>query len=71
LRRATPFIFGKQISFIGSTMGAHQDFLDVTALLWSGRLRPVIDRIVPLSKGRAAFAVMERGELFGKIVLVP
>lgn len=65
------FIFGKQISLIGSTMGSHQDFLDVTALLWSGRLRPVIDRVLPLSAGREAFAAMERGELFGKIVLQP
>jgi NADPH:quinone reductase-like Zn-dependent oxidoreductase len=65
------FIFGKQISLIGSTMGSHQDFLDVTALLWSGWLKPVIDRVMPLSQGRQAFAAMERGELFGKIVLVP
>jgi NADPH:quinone reductase-like Zn-dependent oxidoreductase len=33
------FIFGKQISLIGSTMGTHQDFRDVTALLWTGRLK--------------------------------
>ncbi|NIO09928.1 MAG: zinc-binding dehydrogenase, partial [Deltaproteobacteria bacterium] len=32
------FIFGKQISLIGSTMGTHQDFLNVTALLWDGKL---------------------------------
>jgi NADPH:quinone reductase-like Zn-dependent oxidoreductase len=65
------FIHGKQISLIGSTMGSHQDFLNVTALLWAGRLRPVIDRVMPLSEGREAFAAMERGELFGKIVLLP
>jgi NADPH:quinone reductase-like Zn-dependent oxidoreductase len=65
------YIFGKQISLIGSTMGTHQDFLDVTALLWEGRLKPVIDRVMPLSQGRDAYAVMERGEHFGKIVLVP
>jgi NADPH:quinone reductase-like Zn-dependent oxidoreductase len=65
------FIFAKQISIIGSTMGTHQDFREVTALLWSGRLRPVIDRVMPLSEGREAYALMERGEQFGKIVLVP
>jgi len=26
---------------------------------------------MPLSEGREAFAIMERGEQFGKIVLVP
>jgi len=67
----TRFIFGKQISLIGSTMGAHQDFREVTALLWSGRLKPVIDRVMPLSQGREGYALMERAGHFGKIVLVP
>ena len=65
------FIFGKQISVIGSTMGSHQDFRDVMALVWAGKLRPVVDRVMPLSEGRAAFEVLERGEQFGKIVLTP
>ena len=65
------FIFGKQISLIGSTMGSHQDFQDVTALLWAGKLKPVIDRVMPLSQGKEAYGVMERGEMFGKIVLTP
>jgi NADPH:quinone reductase-like Zn-dependent oxidoreductase len=65
------YIFGKQISLIGSTMGSHQDFHDVVKLLWEGKLRPVIDRVMPLSEGIEAYKIMERGEQFGKIVLVP
>lgn len=65
------YLFGKQISLIGSTMGSHQDFHVVTDLLWSGRLKTVIDRIRPLKAGREAFALMERSEQFGKIVLEP
>jgi len=65
------YIFGKQISLIGSTMGPHRDFREVTALLWTGRLRPVIDRVMPLSDGREAYALIESGDHFGKIVLVP
>jgi len=65
------FIFGKQINLIGSTMGTHQDFRDVTDLLWAGELKPVVDRVVPLSEGKAAFEALERGEQFGKIVLAP
>ena len=65
------YIFGKQISLIGSTMGTHQDFRDVTSLLWCGKLRPIIDRVMPLSQGKEAYAVLERGEQFGKIVLTP
>jgi NADPH:quinone reductase-like Zn-dependent oxidoreductase len=65
------FIFGKQISIVGSTMGTHQDFRDVMALIWAGKLRPVVDRVMSLSEGKQAFEVLERGEQFGKIVLVP
>ena len=65
------FIFGKQISLIGSTMGAHQDFREITALLWAGRLKPVVDRVMPMSEGREAFRLMEESGQFGKIVLKP
>jgi NADPH:quinone reductase-like Zn-dependent oxidoreductase len=50
-------------------MGTHQDFREVTSMLWSGKLKPLIDRVMPLSEGKGAFALMERGEQFGKIVL--
>ena len=65
------YIFGKQISLIGSTMGSHQDFRDIVKLVCTGRLKPVIDRILPLSEGKAAYGLMERGEMFGKVVLTP
>ena len=65
----TRFIFGKQISLIGSTMGSHQDFRDVTNLFWAGKLKPVVDRVMPLSEGQAAFEALEQGKQFGKIVL--
>jgi len=65
------YIFGKQISLIGSTMGSHQDFKDVIAMLWAGKLKAVIDRVMPLSEGRRAYEIMERGDQLGKIVLTP
>jgi len=65
------FIFSKQISLIGSTMGTHQDFRTITSLLWSGKLTPVIDRVMPMKDGRRAFEAMEHSDQFGKIVLVP
>jgi len=63
------FIFGKQISLIGSTMGSHQDFCDVMEQVWAGTLRPVIDRVMLLSEGRAAHSLLAAGQQFGKIVL--
>ena len=64
-------VFRKQISLLGSTMGSHQDFRDVMSLIWSGTFKPVIDRVMPLAEGRAAHELLERGEQFGKVVLVP
>jgi hypothetical protein len=37
----------------------------------AGKLKPVIDRVMPLSQGIEAYRIMERGEQFGKIVLTP
>jgi NADPH:quinone reductase-like Zn-dependent oxidoreductase len=64
-------VFRKQISLLGSTMGSHQDFRDVMSLIWLGTFKPVIDRVMPLAEGRAAHELLERGEQFGKVVLVP
>jgi NADPH:quinone reductase-like Zn-dependent oxidoreductase len=56
---------------IGSTMGSHQDFRQVLDLLGQGRLKPVIDRVVPLAEGLDAYRAMEAGETFGKLLLAP
>jgi NADPH:quinone reductase-like Zn-dependent oxidoreductase len=65
------YIFGKQISLIGSTMGSHQDFREVLKLLWAGKIKPVIHQVLPLSEGVGAYKMMQDGRQFGKIVLVP
>jgi NADPH2:quinone reductase len=65
------YLFFKQLTILGSTMSNPDEFRQVMSLIWAGKLRPVIDRVMPLSEGREAHAIMERGEQFGKIVLVP
>ena len=52
-------------------MGSHQEFRDVMEMVWAGRLQPAVDRVMHLSEGREAFAILERGEQFGKILLEP
>jgi NADPH:quinone reductase-like Zn-dependent oxidoreductase len=39
-------------------------------LIYTGKLRAVIGETFPLSEARAAQELMERGEAFGKIVLL-
>jgi NADPH:quinone reductase-like Zn-dependent oxidoreductase len=62
-------VFWNQISIIGSTMGTRKDFNDVMGLLFDGRLRPLVDEVVPLAEGAAAQQRLAEGKQFGKIVL--
>lgn len=62
-------IWWKQLTVLGSTMGAREDFEGAYELITSGRARPIIDRVFPLSEARAAHERLEAGEQFGKVVL--
>jgi NADPH:quinone reductase-like Zn-dependent oxidoreductase len=62
-------IFWKQLSVYGSTMGTREDFRAVYELVASGRARPIVDRVFPLSEAPAAHAYLESGRQFGKVVL--
>jgi len=62
-------IFWNQLSIIGSTMGSHEDWRRMIAAVRSGRLRPVVDRVFPLTEGVQAYQRMVAAEQFGKIVL--
>jgi NADPH:quinone reductase-like Zn-dependent oxidoreductase len=64
-------LYWKQISLIGSTMATYAEFAEVIGLVFGGRLRPVVDRVMPLSEGAEAQRILEAGEQFGKIVLEP
>ena len=63
------FIFAKHLSLIGSTMGTHSDFKKVMTLVFSGRLKPVLDRTYPLSEAGAAQNRLASGDQMGKITL--
>jgi len=62
-------IWWKQLTILGSTMGTKADFEAVYELIATGRVRPVVDEVLPLSEIRAAHARLEAGEQLGKIVL--
>jgi NADPH:quinone reductase-like Zn-dependent oxidoreductase len=62
-------IWWKQLSIYGSTMGTKKDFEGAYELVASGKAKPVVDEVFPLSGARAAHERMEAGEQFGKIVL--
>ena len=59
----------KQLTIYGSTMGSAADFAAVYDLVTSGRVKPVIDQVFPLSEAAAAHERLESGQQLGKIVL--
>jgi NADPH:quinone reductase-like Zn-dependent oxidoreductase len=64
-------VFWKQVQVIGTTMASRAEFEDMLRAVFTGRLRPVIDCVMPLDEARAAHERLEAGGHFGKIVLVP
>lgn len=64
-------LFFKQLSFLGSTMGSRSELWTILGLIRAGKLRPVVDRVLPLAEIREAHRAMEDREQFGKIVVVP
>ena len=62
-------IFFLQLTVAGSTMGTRAEFEAMLDLLVRTGARPVIDRVMPLADGRAAFAAMAAGDVHGKLVL--
>ena len=64
-------LFARQLSLLGSYMGRKSELVQAAALLFDGRLKPVVDEVMPLAAAREAQARLERREQFGKIVLTP
>lgn len=62
-------VYWKQITIQGSTMANRQEFETVLSLVADGRLVPLVDSTFPLTDAPAAFARLERGAQFGKIVI--
>lgn len=63
------FLFSRQLSLLGSYMGVKSELHTVLKLVAQGRLKPVIDRVFPLTEAAAAHAYLESGQQFGKVVL--
>jgi NADPH:quinone reductase-like Zn-dependent oxidoreductase len=64
-------VFWKQISIIGSTMASRREFNEVMIQLFRGKLRAIVDSVMPLREGAAAQQKLAEGKQFGKIVLLP
>lgn len=63
------YVFWRQLSILGSTLASKARLFDVVSLMAAGKLRPVVDRVLPLAKIGEAHRLLESRAAFGKVVL--
>ena len=64
-------VFYRHLSLLGSFMGSKAELLEAMKFVAQGKIRAVVDRVLPLSEARQAHELMENRGQFGKIVLEP
>lgn len=52
-------------------MGTPTEFRRVMRMVFDGALEPIIHETLPLDEARRAHAMLEDGNVFGKLVLEP
>lgn len=62
-------LFWHQWSILGSTLGNRREYAEIVRLAGEGKLRPVVDRVLPWDQAIAGFERLARGEQTGKIVI--
>jgi NADPH:quinone reductase-like Zn-dependent oxidoreductase len=63
------YLFAKQLQLLGSYMGRKADLLEVAKHFFEGRLKPVVDTVLPLTEARRAHEIVDGSVHFGKVVL--
>src|SRR4029453_16631131 len=64
-----PRMWFRHLSLVTSTMGNHAEFSSMLDDVNGHKLTPPVDRVFALDEGAAAFAHLESGAQFGKVVL--
>lgn len=63
------FLYIRQQSILGSTMGTRGDMFQVMRLVEAGKLRGVVDKLFPFTEVAQAHEYLESGQQFGKVIL--
>ena len=64
-------VFYRHLTLLGSFMGSKAELLEAMKFVVQGKIRAVVDRVLPLSEARQAHELMENRGQFGKIILEP
>jgi NADPH:quinone reductase-like Zn-dependent oxidoreductase len=63
------YLFMRQLRIQGAYMGGKGDLLTILPLVEAGKLKPVVDQVLPLSEAAQAHRLLEERRQFGKVVL--
>lgn len=64
-------LYLKHLELIGSTIGTHEEFSDLVGYIESGKIKPLLAGVYPLSQIKQAQEDFGKKNFFGKLVLVP
>ncbi len=62
-------VFFRSLRIHGVTMGTRDELAAVQSFVATSGVRPVLDTVLPFDRARDAFARLDSGEAFGKVVL--
>jgi alcohol dehydrogenase len=65
------YLFFRGLNLIGSTQGTKAELEDVIYWTSKGRIRPLIDVILPFGRITDGYKKMASGDHFGKILVTP
>jgi alcohol dehydrogenase len=65
------YVWTKEINIMGSNAWERRDLEILLQMVQQGKLKPIIDRVMPLEEIREAHRIIEEREVFGKVVMHP
>ncbi|GGF91678.1 alcohol dehydrogenase [Paenibacillus albidus] len=65
------YVWVREITIIGSNGWEASDLITLLDLVQNHKLKPIIDRVLPLDDIREAHRIIEEREFFGKIIIKP
>jgi NADPH:quinone reductase-like Zn-dependent oxidoreductase len=65
------YIWSFELKIIGSNSFYNENFVALMDLISAGKMKPVIDKVLPLDQARDGLRLIEDREVIGKVVVVP
>mgnify|MGYP000129577440 CR=1 FL=1 len=65
------YIWRKELDILGSDGWQRDDLIQLVDAVRAGKIKPVIDRVLPLEDTREGHRLLEDREVFGKVIITP